>query len=229
MLEAQIEANATGFRVPSAPIAAESWRSSTARAVLREVTREDVNLVVWQRRGPSGVKRALAAWARACPPSFDGTIRLRDGDPGPLVATMPEPLRARMARDIATLLASFANVSEGTHVRLTFGVVRTDRCRKFHADFVRYRMITTYLGPGTEWLPETAVDRAAMARSIECPFEANRAILRPNAKVHHAVAGDVLLMKGAVHPSARGAVHRSPPLSAADPVRVLLTMSTVDD
>ena len=37
-------------------------------------------------------------------------------------------------------------------------VVRTDSCRKFHADYVTARLITTYLGEGTQWLDEADAD-----------------------------------------------------------------------
>lgn len=213
---------------PVIPLRARSWRVGSSRAVLRAVTQSRTNLVVWQRLVPYGIKRAIADWARTFPPSLEGQLCTRDAKVAALVATMEPPLRERIARDLQSLIDTFAKVTEAERVRVTFGVVRTDRCRKFHADFVRYRLITTYLGLGTEWLPEEAVDRAAMARSIECPFEANRAIVRADASVRRAVAGDVLLMKGAAHPGERGAVHRSPPLSAANPLRVLLTISTID-
>ena len=204
------------------------WRRGASPFVLDEIADEDVNLVVWQRRGPAGVKRALSAWARRSALSFDEVLCGHDCDVAPLVASMVSPLRERMAQDIERLLHAFARVTKSACVRTTFDVVRTDRCRKFHADFVRYRLITTYIGPGTEWLPEEAVDRAAMVGAFECPFEANRAIVRPDATVQCAAAGEVLLMKGAAHRAARGAVHRSPPLTAAEPRRVLLTVSTVD-
>jgi hypothetical protein len=209
-------------------LARPEWRSGVTRSVLGEITERHVNLVVWQRHAPAGVKRALAAWAHSCTHNFEGMIHCEKRDVRSVVGALPEPLGERMARDIHSLLRTFTRITGAVNVRVTFGVVHTDRCRKFHADYVRYRLITTYLGQGTEWLPEEAVNRAAMARPNDVPSVANAAIVRAAAMVRHAVAGDVLLMKGVAPGSPFGAVHRSPPLPAADARRVLLTMSTTD-
>ncbi|MEO8904287.1 MAG: DUF1826 domain-containing protein [Polyangiaceae bacterium] len=37
----------------------------------------------------------------------------------------------------------------------------------FYTGYVRLRLVTTYAGPGTEWLPDEAVDRRAMADSSQ--------------------------------------------------------------
>jgi len=42
------------------------------------------------------------------------------------------------------------------------------------------------------------------------------------------VPGEVIVMKGALHPNHRGAVHRSPPIEGTGRVRVVLIASTVD-
>lgn len=44
----------------------------------------------------------------------------------------------------------------------------------------------------------------------------------------HAVPGDVIVMKGALHPGHRGAVHRSPPIEGTGRIRVVPIASTVE-
>ena len=44
---------------------------------------------------------------------------------------------------------------------LRLEVVRTDSCRKFHADYVTARLITTYAGEGTDWLADADAARVA--------------------------------------------------------------------
>jgi hypothetical protein len=58
---------------------------------------------------------------------------------------------------------------------------------------------------------------------------ANTRIVARAESVCHAVAGDVLVMKGALHPFSRGVVHRSPPIEGIRKVRVVLVASSVED
>jgi hypothetical protein len=94
-------------------------------------------------------------------------------------------------------------------------------------DYVRYRLITTYVGPGTEWVPEEAVRREALDHPTDCPCDANKEIVRDPSAIRHAVPGEVIVMKGALHPGRRGAIHRSPAIEGTGRVRVLLIASTV--
>jgi len=106
-------------------------------------------------------------------------------------------------------------------------VVSDDQCRKFHVDAVRLRLVTTYVGPGTEWVPGEAVDREALARLIPCPAEANAAIVPVASAIHRAEAGHVLVLKGSRHENAAGggAVHRSPPIEHRGALRVALVVT----
>jgi hypothetical protein len=112
-------------------------------------------------------------------------------------------------------------------VKISFGAVTGDQCRKFHADYQRLRLITTYLGPGTEWLPEHAVRRDALVEPPACPATANQLIVRDPSQVRRAHAGDVLLLRGhdGVTGTALSAVHRSPPIEALGKMRVVLVAS----
>ena len=103
----------------------------------------------------------------------------------------------------------------------------TISAKKFHVDNLRYRMITTYVGPGTEYVPEAYVNRHALERSFCDPTSANRAIVRDERFIFRASPGDVLLMKGFGASRGGGAVHRSPPIEGTEERRVVLVVSTV--
>jgi len=89
-------------------------------------------------------------------------------------------------------------------------------------------LITTYAGPGTEWLPNEAVNRVAMGHPDDCPCDSSESIVRAGASARRANAGDVLLMRGASKGGALGLVHRSPPIEALGRRRVVLVLSTVE-
>ncbi|KYF52749.1 hypothetical protein BE08_05815 [Sorangium cellulosum] len=209
-------------------VVATSWRTSPSPEVLDEIHRPEVNLVCWNRPLPPGVDEQLAAWARRLPADFDEVVPAASLDLAAATDGLDEPLHGWLTSDLAALLARFASLAQASRLRVSFGAVRSDQCRKFHMDYVRYRLISTYAGPGTEWVPDDAVSREALGRPASSPWKANQEIV-PNASVvRHAVAGDVIVMKGARHEHRRGAVHRSPPIAASGKVRVVLVASTVD-
>ena len=107
--------------------------------------------------------------------------------------------------------------------RVSFGAVRSDQCRKFHVDYLQLRLISTYVGPGTEWVVAGDVRRDALSHPSFDPDQANRSIVRREAGVRRAQAGDVLLMKGRL--GGDGLVHRSPPIEALGLVRVVLVVT----
>lgn len=214
----------------SAQLAGPSKRSRAAAelAASEQLASDEVNLVTWHRELPPTLEAQLASWVQHHPAHFDSFVTLPSYDLAEATSGLAEPSRTWILADLAVLLARLADLAGTRRLRISFGAVRTDQCRKFHVDHVRYRLVTTYLGPGTEWVPDHAVDRAALAHPASCPCDANKSIVRDEAAVRHAIAGDVLLMKGARHPSQRGAVHRSPPISGTGQVRVVLVASTVD-
>jgi len=189
---------------PAARIAADP-------AVLHCVDEEDCSLAIWQR----------APFADFAP--------LTEGDPHDLrfesdLAGLPARLAAELEQagfpaaerhdaliaDAALLAGLFcARLSLG-RFELRLEVVRTDSCRRFHADYVRARLITTYAGEGTDWLDDADAARVAAG---EAPLRINR-----------MNAFDVGLFKGKLATD-RPAIHRSPPIAGTGAARLLLVLN----
>lgn len=193
------------------------------------LARSDVNLVSWHRELPSGLDAQLVQWAKRFPAQFEEIVCMPNCDLSAATRGLVEPAHAWLTMDIAILIARFAHLADARRLRVSFGAVRTDQCRKFHVDYVRYRLITTYVGPGTEWVPDEAVRREAFDHPPDCPCDANKEIVPDSSAIRHAVPGEVIVMKGAMHPDHRGAVHRSPPIEGTGQVRIVLIASTVND
>lgn len=215
-------------------LTAQTPDPSTLRGASAEVeaserlARSDVNLVSWHRELPPGLGAQLVEWAKHFPAHFDEIVRMPNYDLSAATRGLAEPARAWLTMDVAVLIARLAHLADARRLRVSFGAVRTDQCRKFHVDHLRYRLVTTYVGPGTEWVPDEAVRREALDHPPDCPCDANQEIVREPSAIRHAVPGEVIVMKGARHPGRRGAVHRSPPIEGTGRVRVVLIASTVD-
>lgn len=204
-------------------------RGASAEVEAHErLARSEVNLVSWHRELPSGLDAQLVEWAKRFPAQFDEIVCMPNYDLSAATRGLAEPARAWLTMDVAILVARLAHLADARRLRVSFGAVRSDQCRKFHVDYVRYRLITTYVGPGTEWVPDEATRREALDHPPDCPCDANKEIVRESSAIRHAVPGEVIVMKGALHPDHRGAVHRSPPIEGTGRVRVVLIASTVD-
>ena len=215
-------------------LSAQTPNLSTLRRASAEVeaserlARGEVNLVSWHRELPSGLDAQLVEWAKRFPAQFDEIVCVPSYDLSAATRGLAEPARAWLTMDVAILIARLAHLADARRLRVSFGAVRTGQCRKFHVDYVRYRLVTTYVGPGTEWVPDEAVRREALDHPLDCPCDANTEIVRESSVIRHALPGEVIVMKGALHPDHRGAVHRSPPIEGTGRVRVVLIASTVD-
>ncbi len=212
-----------------ATASAESRRTCASLNGLDRLHRPDVNLVSVRRALPPWLGPSLTTWAREASASFDQILRTDRYDLGAATHGLPDDARFWMTADVAVLLGRFAQLTNASRLRVVFGAVRGYRCRKFHVDYVRFRLVTTYLGPGTEWLPEHAVHRRALGQPVDDPRAANQAIVRDDSAVRRAGTGDVIAMKGALHTPGFGAVHRSPPIEGTGQLRVVLVASTVED
>ncbi|GAA3254352.1 hypothetical protein GCM10020258_12030 [Sphingomonas yabuuchiae] len=66
-----------------------------------------------------------------------------------------------LATDVARLAMLYATWTGEERVEVRIERVTGNGCWKFHADYVRLRLITTYCGQATQWLPQDAPDETA--------------------------------------------------------------------
>ena len=103
----------------------------------------------------------------------------------------PRGPRARLADDILGLICGMLAGFDWPRVEVRLDLADVQACPKFHSDNVLVRLVTTYVGPGTEYI-ETC---------------------RPDV-VHRAAPGSLVFLKGHRHPTHRDAIlHRSPALA----------------
>ena len=148
---------------------------------------------------------SLAAAARSLLPSapFDwrGSGLVDEAVAG--LGDIPAALEA----DIAQLAGRFADLMRVAEIRIRLEGVTTNACRKIHADSIDARLITTYAGPGTEYVP------------IGMPAE--------EASLQGIATGWVGLFKGRrFHPEHPFCLHRSPPAGDMGLRRLVLVIDT---
>lgn len=118
--------------------------------------------------------------------------------------------------DIIELLKLFGNVVNTTVFTVFLATINSDMCRKFHTDVNQIRMLCTYFGSGTLWLPDSAIE-------IKLDDETKRKKISINEELAEEVAtGNVVLLKGSLYPNATPVYHRSPSIKENNYRRLLL-------
>ena len=110
-------------------------------------------LAIWKRPGGAAIRMALESV------DFSGFEDVRiDGSADAIRAGLDACLRALpwpglimdyVAGDVIAMLGPLQSI--GAHYTLRLEYVTDDACRKFHKDETDFRLITTYLGRGTQW------------------------------------------------------------------------------
>lgn len=207
---------APGSHPHMATVLARSARLSADPAVLAEIRDPQCSLAVWQRGVPADFAPLVEQGAQDDLRFVSDVAGLPDRLLGALPAAGfggPPALHAALAADAACLAALFCDACDLAAFELRLEVVRGDSCRRFHADYVTARLITTYLGEGTDWLDEADAARLAAGAA-------------PRA-IHRLGAGDVGLFKGKLGEGSP-AIHRSPPIAETPgAVRLLLVLNPV--
>lgn len=196
-------------------------RTASALSVIQ---RSDVNLALWPRRPPTGLAAQCARLGEADRPSFR-LATTADDAAADLAAALPSRwIDGPLLPDILRLVRVYADIVRCPAIQLRLDSVTGDGCRFFHVDHVGLRLLCTYQGAGTHWLPNGAVTRSALGRGD------NDAVLSDPRRVRRLRAGHVALLKGEEWPGnrGRGLVHRSPPADPAGAPRLLLCLDHDD-
>lgn len=121
---------------------------------------------------------------------------LEEDIPAPL---QQDPFYKFWLEDMAQICAVFCDVEQSNLIRIWIGSKRG--CRRYHVDNVPRRLLVTYDGRGTEWLPDTAADRDAFANG-----EPNENIVKDHAARQFMGEWDISIFRGGTS----GLLHRTP-------------------
>jgi len=131
------------------------------------------------------------------------------------------PQYGLLLEDIYMLLNLFKQITKATSFKVLLATIDSNMCRKFHTDMNDLRLLCTYVGPGTLWLPDEAVNRKAL--QTRCT---NQDIVLDNNLIQQVNTGDIAILKGALYPEANAVLHRSPTIETTGEKRLLLRIDT---
>ena len=114
--------------------------------------------------------------------------------------------------DVLVLARYFTKVSMRNTVRIRIETVADDGCRFFHLDNVEMRLVTTYIGNGTQWVSPD-FSKAAYQQQINYTGPLNT-----------IDKGDVAIFKGKKNGADNLILHRSPPMQPDHSPRLVVVI-----
>ena len=182
---------------------------------LTQILDDQCNLAIWERPTLAGVAALLeGAPADVRFETSLAALQARLRTELRKAGFAAEAVQSQLIDDVSQLAAAFGSIARLDALEIRLEVVTTDSCRKFHADYVRARLITTYCGAGTQWLDND--DAALVQQGLE------------PRHIHALTEGDVGIFKGKLATSAP-IIHRSPPIAGTGEKRLLLVINPAED
>jgi len=213
------------------PIQFRQRMEDTQHTVLTDIYQEDTNMVVWKRNLANNLEQAADAIIESQPTleellvvspeeAFDSVKKLLGGSPEAEV----------LAEDIANLVDMFCCLFDLKRGALRMTVLDRAMCPRFHVDRVPCRLVTTYQGIATEWLPHNAADRSKLGTGNMGKPDELSGLFEHISDIQQLKSGDVGLMKGELWHNNEGAglIHRSPQVPN-NTRRLVLTLDFMND
>jgi hypothetical protein len=192
--------------------------------VLAEIYRDDVNMSVWRRSVGTELMSEAQALNQKKGISSHRTIISTANTPSveealPHLAPYPH-----LQKDIGFLVTMFGCLFELNMIGLRIVTLTNAMCPRFHVDRIPCRLITTYLGTGTDWLPHESVNRSKLGAGNGGLSDSESGLYSAGHHIETLLPGDVALLKGELWAGNEGAgmVHRSPAMKP-DERRLLLS------
>jgi hypothetical protein len=198
-------------------------------ACLQSIQESHINIAIWEREPIPTISHYLQNSDKSSWDDLEVNIKPGEEDNlDDLKSYLPSSGngfsigKVDLVEDVKKLAKIFFEI-ESIEARVSLEFVDYDMCRLFHVDKMRLRLLCTYSGMGTEWLPNNFVNRKELGKGC------NSKIVLSENSVRHFNCFDVGLLKGEFYPRNQnnGVVHRSPPIeNSKQNWRVLLKIDS---
>lgn len=194
--------------------------------VLTNIYQEHCNIAIWKRELANNIQqdvneylksnRGLQASMTLAPENAAAVIHKELGG---------KQITAALSENIAELVDIFCCLFELDRVGLRLTALDQAMCPRFHVDHVPARLVTTFQGSATQWLPHNKIDRSKLGHASQGKSDDESGLFKSRNDIQQLSSGDVALLKGEGWQGNEGAglVHRSPALEEGGK-RLLLTL-----
>lgn len=201
---------------------------------LTEIYEEEVNIAVWQRDLPKELQ-SVASMLLALHPRLEIAINSEPKEIPIQLMTRLSNLNIEstqisvLIEDITNVVNMFSCLFDLSRIGLRLTALDKAMCPRFHVDRIPARLVTTYSGVATQWLPHQHVDRRMLGRGNKGIADDVSGLYLLEEDIQQLNIGDVAILKGEFWEGNEqaGLVHRSPEI-LDDSRRLLLTLDFMD-
>lgn len=193
---------------------------------LSEINHENINIAIWQRKLDAALEQAAE--------------EILSENPDLNISMVPQPHDVRdlllsdlgsapttlcLIEDISFIVGMFCELFDLKRAWVRLDAINKPMCPRFHADKLKCRLVTTYIGPSTQWLPHLLVDRSKLGPGNNGQTDEKSGLFVDKTDIKQLDTGDIALLKGESWDGNDGAglVHRSPH-SKSDYRRLYMTI-----
>ena len=197
---------------------------------LGDIYQEDTNMVIWKRELDNVIQKAANVIIDTNPSLEISRVVSPDDTYAEIRNALGFSENASIiSKDVANLVDMFCTLFDLKQVGLRLAVLDRAMCPRFHVDRVPCRLLTTYLGVATEWLPHHNADRSRLGIGNQGKPDEESGIMNSDKDIKYLNQGDVALLKGEAWEGNEGSglIHRSPKLNS-NSRRLLLTIDFID-
>ena len=180
---------------------------------LSEIYRDEINIAIWKRK-LSGSLIASSEYVANEKPNLEFSEILQ---PKSVEQSLKFSIGSNIEMlpffdDVSHLVFTFCNLFDQKKIWLRLDGLDHPMCPRFHTDKLKCRLVTTYVGPATQWIPHHLVNRNKLGYGNEGKPDNESGLFLNVNDIEQLDTGDVALLKGESWEGNDGAgiVHRSP-------------------
>ena len=193
---------------------------------LSKIYNENINIAIWQRKLDAALEQA-AEEILSENPNLNISMVPQPHDVKDLLLSDlgSAPKTLSLIEDISFIVGMFCSLFDLKRAWVRLDAINKPMCPRFHADKVKCRLVTTYIGPSTQWLPYDLVDRSKLGHGNNGQPDDKSGLFINQTDIEQLDTGDIALLKGESWDGNDGAglVHRSPH-SKSDYRRLYMTI-----
>ena len=192
---------------------------------LADIYKEETNIAIWKRELGPGLQNDIRRFLKDNPHFTTSMTVSPESARAAVGEALGEAAPAGLADDVAELVEMFCCLFELKCTGLRLATLDSAMCPRFHVDKVPCRLVMTYSGVTTEWLPHEVVDRSKLGLGSNGLPDLESGLFQHEDQIQRMSCGDVALLKGEIwyRNENAGLVHRSPDVPPGQN-RLLLTL-----
>ena len=191
----------------------------TEPEILTEIYQDAVNIAVWETEISPKLESAVKAVMASLPDlQLSEVIWVKSAEDQLQEILGADDASVELRHDVLELVDMFCCLFDLERTGLRLATLNRAMCPRFHVDHVPCRLLKTYKGIGTQWIPHDVVDRTKLGVVRHNQTDELSGLFQSETVIENLQSGQVALLKGERWEGNEGAglVHRSPGLDKGE-------------